>query len=122
MHALIIEDEPIIAMHIEVVLGDCGFDSFAHARTPVGAFDAVAEHFPDLITSDVNLMPGNGIEIVSSICQARPAPVIFITGNVADVEEAMPGQASLKKPFSDENLCEAVAFAMTKKAVAVLSK
>lgn len=121
MRALIIEDEPIIAMAIEDLLRECGFDSFDLASTPQSAFDAVARECPDLITSDVQLMPGSGIDTVSTICSDTRIPVIFITGNVADVTSRMPDTAALAKPFSEEILRGAVALVMSEpKAVTVL--
>jgi len=113
MHALIIEDEPIIAMAIEDVLRDCGFNSFDLASTPEAAFQAVSRICPDLITSDVQLLPGSGIDTVMTICSAAPIPVIFITGNVADVTTRMPDAVALAKPFSEKNLRQAVTEAIT---------
>lgn len=121
MHALIIEDEPLIALSIEDVLRDCGFNSFDLASTPKEAFDAVARTCPDLITSDVQLMPGSGIDTVLTICNRAPIPVIFITGNVADVTQRMPDTIALAKPFSETNLMHAVEIVLAEPhAVSVL--
>ena len=121
MHALIIEDEPLIALSIEDVLREWGFDSFDLATSPKEAFEAVSRTCPDLITSDVQLMPGSGIDTVQTICSRRPIPVIFITGNVADVSERMPDTIALAKPFSKTNLMQAVDLVLTEpNAVSVL--
>lgn len=113
MHALIIEDEPLIAMQVEDILRDCGFLSFHLAATPQEAFEAVSHMCPDLITSDVNLMPGSGIDTVLAICGATPVPVVFITGNIADVSDRVPDAIALSKPFTDANLRKAVVVAIT---------
>lgn len=113
MHALIIEDEPMIAMNIEDILRECGFNSFDLASSPNDAFKSVSRTCPDLITSDVQLMPGSGIDTVLTICGRTPIPVIFITGNVADVTERMPETLALAKPFTEKNLRRAVVMAMT---------
>ena len=121
MHALIIEDDPMIAMGIEDILRDCGFITFDLAFNPQDAFESVSRICPDLITSDVQLLPGSGIDTVMTICRATPIPVIFITGNVADVMERMPEAVALAKPFTEKNLREAVAVAVAVPgAVAVL--
>lgn len=113
MHALIIEDEPMIAMGIEDILRDCGFNSFDLASSPETAFDAVSRICPDLITSDVQLLPGSGIDTVMAICSRTPIPIIFITGNVSDVAKRMPETVALAKPFTEKNLRQAVVMAMS---------
>ena len=112
MHALIIEDEFLIATAIEDVLRDCGFATFDIAHSMQTAIDAAARRCPDLITTDVQLSPGCGIAAVQSICSGPPIPVIFITGNGADVRRRLPDQHVLDKPFSEASFITAVAVAM----------
>ena len=112
MHALIIEDESMIAMAIEDVLLECGFTSFDFAASSPAAIAAASRHCPDLITSDVQLKPKCGIETVLSICSGRFIPVIFITGNADDVTLRIPDSYVLPKPFSAKSLAAAVALAL----------
>ena len=107
MHALIIEDESLIAMAIEDALRDCGFTSFDVAISAKEAVAAAASKCPDLITADVELRPGCGITTVQSICSERPIPVIFITGTPGEVRIRMPGYALVEKPFSAAHLAAA---------------
>ena len=112
MHALIIEDESLIAMAIEDALRGCGFTTFDVA---VSAKEAVtlAEHTcPDLITADVELRPGCGIAAVQSICSQRPIPVLFITGSPGEVRIRMPTHLLVEKPFSAEHLRNATKLTM----------
>lgn len=104
MYALIIEDEPLIAMQIEDILRDNGYTSFAFAVSAREAVDAVKNRYPDLITSDVKLNPGNGMDAVEEICGRSAIPVIFITGNPGDVYERMPNYHVLRKPFGAADL------------------
>ena len=113
MHALIIEDEQLIAMAIEDVLKDCGFKSFDFATSAEAAVQAASRQCPDFITSDVRLSPGCGIEAVQSICSGAEIPVIFITGNGADLTLRSPGHQLLDKPFSDQALVDAVSAALS---------
>lgn len=108
MHALIIEDESLIAMSIEDILRDCGFTSFDLAVTAEAAVAAAARTCPDLITADVELRPGCGITAVQSICSERSIPVIFITGTPGEVRIRMPGYKLVEKPFGAGGLMEAV--------------
>lgn len=107
MHALIIEDEPLIAMAIEDALRDCGFTSFDFAVSVDEAVAAAERQCPDLITADVDLRPGCGIAAVQSICSVRPIPVLFITGSPTEVRIRMPGHALVEKPFSATHIAAA---------------
>ena len=112
MHALIIEDEFLIAVSIEDILRDCGFATFDHSVTAEAAVAAATRTCPDLITADVELRPGCGITAVQSICSERPIPVIFITGTPGEVRIRMPGHALVEKPFGANGLMEAVKLIM----------
>lgn len=112
MHALIIEDEDIVAMTIEAVLRECGFTSFDVAPSAETAIEAAACRTPDLITSDVRLRSGCGIAAVESICDGPPVTVVFVTGHAAEVAQRHPEHRVVTKPFSDTELVAAVASAM----------
>lgn len=88
MHALIIEDEGLIALAIEDVLRECGFTSFDVAPSPEAAIEAASRQCPTLITSGVQLKPGCGIETVLQIYDKQLLPVIFITGNARHTKRA----------------------------------
>ena len=110
MHALIIEDEMMIAAAIEFVLRDCGFSSFDVASSGYEAIRAAAHRCPDLITADITLAEGDGIEAIRIICRKPSIPVIFITGHVAaEVPEMVPQYPVLSKPFSEQTLTYTVA-------------
>lgn len=110
MHALIIEDEIMIAAAIEFVLRDCGFDSFDIASSSLAAIAAARRRCPDLITADVKLTAGNGIDAIRTICRDPRIPVIFITGQVAaDVRQQVADYPVLTKPFSEQTLTYTVA-------------
>jgi DNA-binding response OmpR family regulator len=108
MHALIIEDEALIAMSIEDALRDCGCDSFDFACSVDAATAAARARRPDLITADVELAPGSGIDAVQAICADRSIPVIFITGTAADVRARLPGHVIVHKPFGPAQVAAAV--------------
>ena len=112
MHALIIEDESLIAMAIEDALRGCGFTSFDVAVSAEEAVTAAARNCPDLITADVELRPGCGITAVQSICSEQPIPVLFITGSPGEVIIRMPGHALIEKPFEEGHIMEAIKLAL----------
>lgn len=108
MHALIMEDESLIAMAIEDALRIHGFTSFDVAVSAEAAIAAAASRCPDLITADVNLRPGCGITAVQSICSEQPIPVLFITGRPGEVRKRMPGHSLIEKPFDADRIMEAI--------------
>ena len=112
MHALIIEDESLIAMAIEDALRGCGFTSFDIAVSADEAITSAARNCPDLITADVELRPGCGIAAVQSICSGRPIPVLFITGSPGEVRIRMPGHPLVEKPFSADHIMDATNLTM----------
>ena len=107
MHALIIEDESLIALAIEDALRGCGFTSFEIAVSADEAVAAAARKCPDLITADVELRPGCGITAVQSICSQQAIPVLFITGSPDEVRIRIPGHPMVEKPFSAEHIMDA---------------
>jgi len=112
MHALIIEDESLIAISIEQILGDCGFTSFDFATSGEEAISVAKFRCPALITADVELNPGSGIDAVNAICNGPPIPVIFITGSTSEVATRMPLHPMVTKPFTTEAVMSAVKLVM----------
>lgn len=113
MHALIIEDEALIAMTIEEVLTFYGFTSFDIAWSEKEAIRVAALRRPALITADGQLRPGSGVDAVNVICSDASIPVIFITATPKEVERRMPDHPLIVKPFSSEAVISAVRLAMT---------
>ena len=108
MHALIIEDESLIAMAIEDALRECGYTSFDFAVSADEAVNAASCKCPDLITADVELRPGCGITAVQSICSDQPIFLLFITGSPGEVRIRMPGHPLVEKPFNAEHIMDAI--------------
>ncbi|KRA64262.1 hypothetical protein ASD79_20535 [Caulobacter sp. Root655] len=109
-HALIIEDEILIAMEVEALLAEQGFDSFDIAESPQEALDCALRRPPDLITADYRIIGGTGVEAVTAIlARLGPIPVVYVTGN-ADQLGART-RAVVDKPISPHRLAEACAAA-----------
>lgn len=108
MHALIIEDDAVIAMLIEDELRDLGFSSVDCAASESEAIEAVARRCPDLVTSDGSLLSGSGIRAVRTIRSSLSVPVIFITADPDGARRSHPGVPVVEKPFSVRQLITAV--------------
>jgi two-component system, response regulator PdtaR len=111
MHALIIEDEDLIAFAIEEALADLGYTSFHLARTEVEAVVLAEQRRPDVITADVHLLVGSGIGAVLTICADYWIPTVFMTAAPQDVLKRMPDAIVLAKPFAHCTLRAAVGLA-----------
>ncbi len=107
-HALIIEDQPVIALAIQDELRDCGYESADIAITEAEAIRRAEEKCPDLITVDERLDDGSGIAAIRHICRDKAIPVIFITASPDQIKAAVPDAVILEKPFSHRNLSSAI--------------
>ncbi len=77
---LIIEDEPVIAMELSLLMRDCGHRVVGIAGSEAEAVRMAAEQPLGLILADVKLEPGgNGIDAVRRILLSYAVPVIFVT-------------------------------------------
>lgn len=109
---LIIEDEPIIAMDIEMIVRDLGHDVVAVATTHAEAVAEAQEHKPGLVLADIQLADNSsGIEAVQEILTGMTVPVIFIT---AFPERLLTGDRPepaflLTKPYQPATLRAAIA-------------
>ena len=106
-HALIIEDEMLIALEVESLLHDLGFDTCDIADNPADAVRCALAHRPDLVTADVRILGGTGIEAMRAIVQELgPIPHIYVTGN----PDMIAGQTTapvVDKPLSRRALAAA---------------
>jgi len=107
-HALIIEDQPVIALTIQDELHDCGYASADIAVSEAEAIRRAEERCPDLITVDERLDDGSGIAAIRHICRNKAIPVIFITAAPDHIKAAVPDAVILGKPFSHRDLSSAI--------------
>jgi CheY-like chemotaxis protein len=98
-HVLIIEDEPLIAMLIEMMVEDAGATSWEIAVTEEEAIAAAFAHHPDVITSDVNLLEGTGPNAVAAIhARLGVMPVIYVTATPDECHPISALSVVLSKP------------------------
>ena len=102
---LIIEDEPLIAAHLQKILEDLGHRVASIARTHKDAEAAAALHKPGLVLADVKLADGSsGLDAVNDILASFTIPVVFVT---AFPERLMTGERPeptflIAKPFRED--------------------
>ena len=107
-HALIIEDEMLIGMNMQAVLAEIGFDSFAFASTAHQAVLQARLQRPDLVTADLSLLDGDGLEACRALEAAcGPLSIIYVTG---DSQAAVgEGHTVVAKPFTAADIASAYA-------------
>lgn len=102
---LLIEDEVLVSMMMEDVLGDWGWEvagSFGAVKPALDWLDGRAEAL-DCAVLDINL-GGEMVFPVAEALQARGVPFLFLTGYTAPVRAAEFGAPILNKPFDGPEL------------------
>jgi CheY-like chemotaxis protein len=105
--ALVIEDEPLIAMDLTHILEQLGHRIVAVARTRDEARRVMAKQRPGLVLADIQLADGSsGLDAVNDLLGQFEVPVIFIT---AYPEKLLTGEKPeptflITKPYQPETL------------------
>ncbi len=104
---LIIEDEPVIAMDLQMLVQGCGHRVAGVAMTEREAVRLAAERPVGLILADVNLgRGGSGISAVRTILEGTDTPVIFVTAypELLLTAEGVEPAFIVRKPFDPLSL------------------
>ncbi|MBC7953865.1 MAG: response regulator [Rhodospirillaceae bacterium] len=98
---MVIEDEPLIAMGLRMVLEAMGCDVRAVVDNSAEAVATAESQELDLILADVRLKAGDdGITAVERILTKHSIAVLFVTGNAGELERRGMGHMDvLSKPF-----------------------
>jgi CheY-like chemotaxis protein len=101
---LVVEDELMIRMLLEDMLGELGYTVAAEAAHLDEALEATRSADFDLAILDVNL-DGQPISAVVDALVARGTPFVFATGyGERGLPEPYRGRPTLKKPFQIDGL------------------
>ncbi|MEP7348877.1 MAG: response regulator [Sphingorhabdus sp.] len=112
---LVIEDEAIIALHIQSIVKSLGHNVVGVARTSAEAVAIAREKSPELVLADISLADGSsGIDAVKEILSEMDVPVIFVT---AFPERLLTGERPeptylITKPFEPVMLTATIAQAL----------
>jgi len=115
--ALIVEDEPMVALGLEERLRELGFPACDLAADGHQALSHASSNRPDVALVDVNLEGGReGIEVARKLREAD-VPVVFVTGyvdreTIDGIRSQVPGAPVIPKPVWWDRLTEAVAVAL----------
>jgi len=112
---LIVEDELLVAWHLESLSRDQNLEVCGLVPDGDGAIEQAIDLDVDLILMDIRLAGRmDGIEAARRIREQRDTPIIFITAHGdpatrAHIEQVLPGTPILAKPITAEHLKEAIA-------------
>ena len=122
VRAYLVDDEPLAIARLARLLDDTGrVEVIGSATDPEEAVAALASTPPDVCFLDIH-MPGlSGLDVQTRLCEAEAAiPVVFVTASDDVALDRSVRQAGgvrlLRKPFSNDDLLEAVGEALQRKA------
>lgn len=109
MIVLIVEDEPIIAISLALVVESAGHTIIGPVRTSIDAIELCRQHRPTLALVDINLEGRfEGIELARTL-QRQGIPSVFLSAQHAQAlanRDAALG--FIAKPYTATNVCESL--------------
>jgi CheY-like chemotaxis protein len=110
---LVVEDEAVLAMLIEDMLGELGCTVAATAGGTREALKALEDLAIDGAILDVNLGRERSYRVADALI-ARGVPFVFATGSGDQgVDAAYRGPPVLQKPFDQDDLARALSAALS---------
>jgi CheY-like chemotaxis protein len=113
MRILVVEDEALLAMHLEDLLIALGHESCGAAANGAAALELAERERPDLALMDLALAGGDdGREVARLLRDRFGVRSVFVTGN-PDLLDTAEGHAAsplgiVGKPFRDEDIAKAI--------------
>jgi len=108
--ALIVEDEIFVALDIERILTDGGYQVTAIAADRASALAAAGQ--AEFAFVDINLRDGpTGPEIGAALARDHGMKVVFVTANPAQIGLPCDALGYVRKPFSERAILAAAALA-----------
>lgn len=112
---LIVEDEMLVAMEMEALIEDLGFQTVGIAadRREAGQ---LAEQRPDVALVDLNLRDGLTGPSIGRDLAARGVQVVFVTANPRDLRGGVAGTLGVcEKPVDDGTIASVLGFAVARR-------
>lgn len=112
MRILLVEDEVIVAMHLEATLLEEGHRVLGFARDARSAKILASDKRPDLALVDVNLADGETGPEIARHLTGIGIPVLFLTANANLLPDDLAGALGvIPKPVTEHVLRRAVGYA-----------
>ena len=119
---LVIDDHPLVRDGVKKSLTASGFNCVGEAASLKEAIAMIALHNPDVITVDLNLPDGNGLEIISWARKNSPTIAIIVLSLEDDLDlvsaaSQSGAQAFISKSESAEHLVSAIKSVLAQPAI-----
>lgn len=113
LRVIIVEDQALLAMELELVLGESGCDVVGCAMDQASAFAIADRQRPDLALIDINLLDGmTGPRIAQKLVADHGTAVVFLTANPEQIPDGFAGAlGAVSKPFDEHTIRAVVDFA-----------
>jgi CheY-like chemotaxis protein len=108
---LVVEDDAIVALHLELLLKKLGYKVVGHETSGASAVRAAGRFKPDAVLMDIRLQGSmTGVQAAESILERWEIPVIFVTAfedmHVKDPRSLAASCPAVVKPVSDDFLAQ----------------
>ena len=115
---LVVEDEALIAMDLQALLEDAGYQVLGPANSSEAALAILDKEEPDVALLDVNLGRSDAFGVANALAD-RKTEVIFLTGHTAHkLPQAHRHLPLVSKPYLPQVLLQAVERALEKRGAA----
>ena len=113
---LLVEDEPIIAMHLEAILRRAGWEVVGPVARQLAALRLARREPLDAALRDLDLRGESGAPVAEALV-ARGVPVVVLSGSRRGSPAGEPaGVTRLDKPYRPEVVLRALAAAVLARA------
>jgi PAS domain S-box-containing protein len=116
---LIVEDEPIEALHLKNILTELGYDVVGSVMSGEECISLIPSDPPDLVIMDIKLRGAmDGIEAAAELGRNYGMPVVFATAlsdktSLSRAKEAEP-YGYIIKPYDDKNIYTTIEMSLFK--------
>lgn len=116
LRILIVEDEVLIALELESLLLDEGYDVVGIAASSAEALSLGHERRPDVAFVDVHLADGpTGIDVARQLASQPNMIVLFMTANARRIPADFAGaQGIIVKPYTERGVRDALAYVLAR--------
>lgn len=85
MNVFIVEDSDIVREHMQSMLSAIpGVEVVGYAVDELGAIERIGKLLPDVVTVDISLKPGSGINVLEYIKKQHPKTKVIVLTNYTD--------------------------------------
>jgi CheY-like chemotaxis protein len=117
LRILVVEDEPLVSMFLESVIGDLGHVVCGCATSTAAALELARPAKCDLAFADVSLRTADdGADTAAALREQFGIPSIFVSGRArAELDERarrVAAIAILEKPYTQEDVARVLVVAM----------